>query len=69
MGGKTYVTNVQTRPSQDEDKGLIHNHDEVRVLATVITRFNKYMECVVEEQGQQHVVTYSLKTGINKFGE
>ena len=27
------------------------------------------MECTVEEQGQQYVVTYSLKAGINKFGE
>ena len=27
------------------------------------------MEHAVEEQGQQYVVTYSLKAGINKFGE
>ena len=27
------------------------------------------MEHTVEEQGQQYVVTYSLKAGINKFGE
>ena len=28
--------NVQTKTSQDKDKGLIYNHDEARVLATVI---------------------------------
>ena len=61
--------NVQTETSQDEDKGLIYNHDEARVLATVITTFNEHMEYAVEEQGQQYVVTYSLKAGINKFGE
>ena len=69
MGGKMYVMNVQTNTSQDEDKGLIYNHDEARVLATVITTFNEHVEHVVEEQGQQHVVTYSLKAGINKFGK
>ena len=40
-----------------------------RVLATVITTFNEHMECTVEEQGQQYVVTYSLKAGIKKFGK
>ena len=59
--------NIQTETSQDEDKGLIYNHDEARVLATVISTFNKHMEHAVEEQGQQYVVTYSLKAGINKF--
>ena len=34
-----------------------------------MTRFNEHMECTVEEQGQQYIVTYSLKAGINKFGE
>ena len=61
--------NIQTETNQDKYKGLIYNHDEARVLATVITTFNKHMECRVEEQGQQYVVTYSLKAGINKFGE
>ena len=49
MGGKTYAMNVQTKTSQDEDKGLIYNHDEARVLATVITIFNEHMEHAVEE--------------------
>ena len=61
--------NVQTETNQDEDKGLVCNHDEARVLATVITTFNEHMEHTIEEQGQQYVVTYSLKAGINKFGE
>ena len=61
--------NIQTKTSEDKDKGLIYNRDEARVLATVITTFNECMECVVEEQGQQYVVTYSLKAVINKFGE
>ena len=52
MGGKTYVMNVQTETSQDKDKGLIYNHYEPRVLATVITTFNECMEHIVEEQGQ-----------------
>ena len=38
-------------------------------MGTVITTFNECMKCVVEEHGQQHVVTYSLKAGINKFGD
>ena len=67
MGGKIYVMNVQTKTSQDEEKDLVYNHDEARVLATVITTFNEHMECVVEEHGQQHVVTCSIKAGINKF--
>ena len=65
MGGKTYTMNVQTKTSQDEDKGLIYNHDEAIVLATVITTFNECMEHIVEEQGQPYVV----KAGINKFGK
>ena len=61
--------NIQTETNHEEDKGLVYNHDEARVLATVITTFDECMECTVEEQGQQYVVTYSLKAGINKFGE
>ena len=61
--------NVQTETNQDEDNGLVYNHDEARVLVIVITTFNKCMECTVEDQGQQYVVTYSLKAGINKFGK
>ena len=69
MQGKTYVMNEQTETREkDKDSGLVYNHDEARVLATVITAFNEYMEHVVEEHRQQHVVTYSLKAGINKFG-
>ena len=69
MGGRTYVTNVQTETSQDEDKGLVYSHDEARILATVITTFNECMEHIVEEHRQQHVATCSLKAGINKFGD
>ena len=69
MGGKTYVTNMQTETKErDKDNGLVYNHNEARVLATVVTKFNEHMEHIVEEHGQQHVVTYSLKAGINKFG-
>ena len=60
--------NIQTQTNKDEDNGLVYNYDEVRVLVTVITTFNKHMDHVVEEHGQQHVVTCSLKAGINKFG-
>ena len=49
--------NVQAETNQDKDKGLIYNHDEARVLATVITTFNLLMECTVEQQGQQYIVT------------
>ena len=69
MGGKTYAMNEQTETNQDEDKGLVYNHDEAGVLATIITTFNEQMEHTVEEQGQQYIVTYSLKAGINKFGK
>ena len=66
--GKTYVTNIQAETNQDEENSLVYNHDEGSLLVTVITTFNKHMEHVVEEHRQQHVVTYSLKSGINKFG-
>ena len=64
MRGKTYAMNIQTETNQDDDKGLVYNHDDARVLATVITAFNEHMECTVEEQGQQYVVTYSVKAGM-----
>ena len=51
MGGKTYAMNIQVETNEDEDKGLVYNHDEARVLASVITTFNQHMECTVEEQG------------------
>ena len=69
MGGKTYTKNVLAETNQDEDKGLVYNYDEATVLATITTTFNEHMECTVEEQGQQYIVTYSLKVGIHKFGE
>ena len=68
MGGKTYIMNVHIKTNQDEEKGLVYNHDKARVLAKVITTFNECMKHVVEEHRQQHIVTYSLKAGINKFG-
>ena len=61
--------NLQTETNQDKGKGLVCNDDKARVLATVITTFNEHMEHTVEEQGQQYVVTYSRKAGINKFAE
>ena len=61
--------NVQAESNEDKDKGLVCNHNEARVLATVITTFNEHMECTVEEQGQQFVVNYSLNAGINKLSE
>ena len=67
MGGKTDAMNVPTETNENDNRGLVYNHDKARVLATVITTFNEFMECAVEEQGQQYVVTYSLKAGINKF--
>ena len=60
---------VQAETNEDEDKGLVYNNDEVRVMVTVSTTFNEHMEHTVEEQGHQYIVTYSLKAGINKFGE
>ena len=60
--------NIQAETNQDEDKGLVYNHDESRVLATIITTFNEHMEHTVEQEGEQYIVTYSLKAGINKFG-
>ena len=62
-----YIMNVQTKTNQDEEKHLVYNHYEARVLATVITTFNEHMEHVVKEHRQQHVVPYSLKAGINKL--
>ena len=61
--------NIQTKTNQDKENSLVYNHDEGRVLVTVITTFNKHMEHVVEEHRHQHIVTYSLKAGINKFGD
>ena len=58
--------NVQAEAHEDEDKGLVYNHDKVRVLATIITTFNEHMEHTVEEQGQQKALkarkTSSLHT-------
>ena len=69
MGGNTYAMNIQAETNEDKDKGLVYDHDEARVLATVIATFNEHMAHTVEEQGQQYVVTCSLKAGINKFGK
>ena len=44
--------NIQTKTNQDEEKGLVYNHDEGRVWETVTTTFNKCMEHVVEEHRQ-----------------
>ena len=41
--------NVQTETSQDKDKSLVYNHDEAKTLATVITTFNKHVECIVDK--------------------
>ena len=49
---------VQTETNQDEDKGLVYNHDKARVLATIITTFNKHMEETVEEQGLSGFMAY-----------
>ena len=68
MGGKTYIINIQTKTNQEEENSLVYNHDEARVLVTVIATYNEHMEHVVEEHRQQHVVTNSHKAGINKFG-
>ena len=68
MGGKTYIINIQTKTNQEEENSLVYNHDEARVLVTVITTYNEHMEHVVEEHRQQHVVTNSHMAGINKFG-
>ena len=65
MEGKTYTMNIQAEPNEDEDKGVVYNNDKARVLATIITTFNKHIECTVEEQEQQYIVTYMLKAGIN----
>ena len=60
--------NMQTETKEkDKDSGLVYNHDKARVQVTVITAFNEHMEHIVEEHGQQHVLTYRLKAGINKF--
>ena len=61
--------NIQTETNQEKENSLVYNNDEARVLVTVITTFNKCLEHVVEEHRQQNVVTYSLKAGINKFGD
>ena len=41
--------NVQTETNKGEVNSLVYNYDEARVLVTVITTFNKCMECRVEE--------------------
>ncbi len=64
--GKTYPSHVQTSVEQPN---LVYEHNEARVLATIITTFNERMDRSVEEHGQQYVVTYSLKQGIKKFGK
>ena len=42
--------NVQTETNQDNDRGLVYNHDEARVLATVITTFNEHMRTLLKSK-------------------
>ena len=42
--------------------------EEAKVLATVICQFNERMDTSKIQQGNQFVVTYSLKKGIHEFG-
>ena len=53
-----HAMNIQTKTNKDEDNVLVYNHDEARVLVTVITTFNEHMEHIVEEEhGQQHIAS------------
>ena len=42
---------------------------EARILATIMTIFNERMDHQEEMFGQHHIMMYSFKAGINKFGE
>ena len=45
-----------------------YTEEEAKVLATIICQFNERMNTSKIQQGNQFVVTYSLKKGINEFG-
>ena len=62
LGGEANICqNVQPETNQHEENGLVYNHDEARVLVTVITTFNDHMECIVKQHRQQHVVTLVIE--------
>jgi hypothetical protein len=42
---------------------------EARVIAMIMTQFNERVMATTIKQGQQHLVTYSLRKGIERFGE
>jgi hypothetical protein len=42
---------------------------EAKVIAMIICQFNERMEASTIHHGNQHLVTYSLKKGIQQFGE
>ena len=62
--------NIKTKTKEDNDEnGLVYNHDEARVLATVITTFNEHMECIVSNGidllNEIQIVLLNVKTEIS----
>ena len=67
MTGKSYGQSHAQVPSKRES--MEYSSREARVLATIMCQFNERMSRKVTKHGDQFVVTYSLKKGIQKFGE
>lgn len=66
LQGKAYeVAHLQTQETHEME----YTTTESRVIATIIDQFNDRMGETKIKYGNQHVVTYSLKKGINKFGQ
>ena len=64
MRGKTHAeTNAQTTQSLEFE----YTSEETRVLAMIMTMFNERMDIQANEE--MHIITYSLKAGLKKFGE
>ena len=54
---------------QPQHAQLEYTELEAKVLATIMCQFNERMDISSIQHGEQFLTTYSLKKGIQKFGE
>jgi hypothetical protein len=66
----TTGTSYGTALNQLDDKpSLEYDLAEAKVIAMIISEFNERMQQQTIQQGHQHITTFSLQKGIEKFGE
>jgi hypothetical protein len=66
LQGKTYGSAFNQ--TIEPDQTINYDEDEAKVIAMIMTQFNERVTTTVVP-GQQHLVTYSLKKGLERFGE